>query len=101
MRIFQMLGFGDKRILTGGYCTEGRVTEVITCHWLKVNTKPVRTNTLDGARFPHIIHFTYCVSGTEYRGSRFVNWNVRCPVKRGIITVYYDAENPAKYAVLI
>ena len=96
-----MLGLDDKHILTAGYCTAGRVTAVKTCHWLKVNTKPVRTNTLDGAKFPHIIHFTYCVEGTEYRGSRYLNWDVRCPVKDEIIIVYYDPENCGKYAVLI
>ena len=101
MGIFQMLGLDDKRILTGGYCTEGKVTEVKACQWIKVNTKPVRTHALDGAKFQHIIHFTYCVNGTQYHGSRFVNWNLRCPVKDEIITVYYDSENPAKYAVLI
>ena len=101
MSMFQMLGLDDKRILTGGYCTKGEITEVKTCHWLKVNTKPARTNALDGAKFPHIIHFAYCVDGREYYGSRYMNWNVRCPVKGETITVYYDAGNPSKYAVLI
>ncbi len=96
-----MLGLDNKRILTGGHCTDGKVTQVKTCYWLKVNTKPVRTHALDGARFPHIIYFTYTVDGTPYTGSRYVNWNLRCPVKDEIITVYYDSENPAKYAVLI
>lgn len=101
MSMFQFLGLDDKRILTGGYCTDGRVTEVKTCHWMKVNTKPVRTHALDGARFPHIIHFTYTVDGKDYHGSRFVNWNIRCPVKDESITVYYDNENPGKFAVLL
>ena len=101
MGMFQMLGLDDKRILTGDYCTDGKVTEVKTCHWLKVNTKPIRTNHLDGAKFPHIIHFTYCVNGTQYHGSRFVNWNHRCPVKDESITVYYDSEKPENYAALI
>ena len=101
MRMFQIMGLDDKRILTGGYCVDAKVTEVKTCHWLKVNTKPARTNALDGARFPHIIHFTYTVDSKEYHGTRFVNWNTRCPVKDETITVYYDSENHAKYAVLI
>ena len=99
--MFHMMGLDDKRILTGGYCVDGKVTEVKTCHWLKVNTKSARTNALDGARFPHIIHFTYTVDNKVYHGIRFVNWNIRCPVKSETITVYYDAENPAKYAVII
>lgn len=101
MSMFQMIGLDDKRILTGGYCVEGRVTDVKTCHWLKVNTDPVREAALDGARFPHIIHFAYRVDGNEYHGSRYVNWNIRCPVKDEEITVYYDVSKPEKYAVLL
>ena len=55
MSMFQMMGLDDKRIMLGGYCVEGKITEVKTCHWLKVNTKATRTNALDGAKFPHII----------------------------------------------
>ena len=94
-----MMGLDHKRILTGGYCVNGKVTEV-TCYWLKINTKPARTSALGGAKFPHIIHFAYTVDNKAYHGTRFVSWNIRCPVKDKIITVYYDAENPAKYAVL-
>lgn len=101
MSMFQMMGLDDRRIMLGGYCVEGKITEVKTCHWLKVNTKATRTNALEGAKFPHIIYFTYNVDGKEYSGTRYVNWNVRCPVENEIVTVYYDVENPAKYAVLI
>ncbi len=99
--MLQMLGLDDKRILTSGYCTDGKVTEVKTCHWLKVNTNPIRRSHLDGAKFPHIIHFTYGVNNAQYHGSLFVNWNRPCPVKDESITVYYDSKKPAKYAVLI
>ena len=95
-----MFGAGEKRILAGGYCTRGKVTEVKTCHWLKVNTKHARLTPLDGAKFPAIIHFTYIIEGEEYTGSRYVNWFARCPVKDEIITVHYDADDPARYAVL-
>lgn len=101
MGIFQMFGLGEKRVLTSGYCVDGKVTKVKICHWLKVNTNHVRLTPLDGAKFPHIIHFTYSVNGKTYTGSRFVNWYIRCPVKDETITVYYDAEHPAKYAILI
>lgn len=101
MRIFQTLGLGEKQILTGGYCVDGKVTEVKTCHWLKVNTKLARINPLDGAQFPHVIYFTYAVNGREYTGSRYVNWNTRCPNKGESIIVYYSEEDPSRCAVLI
>ena len=108
MSMFQMMGLADKRILTGGYCIDGRITEVKACHWLKVNTKSARL-TIVATPVPSGLNVTfvqddsgvYTVDSKEYHGTRFVNWNDRCPVKDEIITVYYDAENPAKYAVLI
>lgn len=96
-----MFGAGEKRILTGGYRARGKVAEVKTCHWLKVNTNQVQLIPLDGAKLPHIIYFSYTVEGQEYTGSHYVNWYIRCPVKDEFITAYFDAEDPAKYAVLI
>ena len=96
----RMFGIGVAGALAGKQ-TEGMVTEVKTCYWLKVNTKPVRRSAIDGALFPHIIHFTYSVSGQTYKGKRYVNWNKRCPVKDERITVCYEQENPGKYAVII
>ena len=96
----RMFGIGVTDAILGDK-TEGVVTEVKTCWWLKVNTKPIRRNMFDGALFPHIIHFTYTVNGKVYQGKRFVNWNKRCPVKDEKITVHYEKEEPAKYAVIL
>ena len=98
--ILRMLGIGVSNAIAGEQ-TEGTVTDVKTCWWLKVNTKPVRRNMFDGAFFPHIIHFSYCVNGQTYTGKRYVNWNKHCPVKGEKITVYYEAHSPDKYAVII
>jgi len=97
---WRMFGIGVTKAIAGEK-TEGVVTEVKTCWWLKVNTKPVRRSAIDGALFPHIIHFTYSVGGQVYKGKRYVNWNKRCPVKDERITVHYEAENPEKYTVII
>ena len=96
----RMFGIGATNAIAGEQ-TEGVVTEVKTCWWLKVNTKPVRRSAIDGALFPHIIHFTYCVSGQTYKGKRYVNWNKRCPVRDERIVVHYEREHPEKYAVII
>ena len=96
----RMFGIGVTNAIAGEQA-EGVVTEVKTCWWLKVNTKPVRRSAIDGALFPHIIHFTYSVGGQTYKGKRYVNWNKRCPVKDERITVHYERENPEKYAVII
>ena len=98
--LLRMFGIGVTNAIAG-MKTEGKVTEVKTCWWLKVNTKPVRTSMMDGAVFPHIIHFSYTVHGETYRGKRYVNWNKRCPEKGEKLTVYYEKEAPAKFAVIV
>ena len=96
----RMFGIGMSAALAGEK-TDGMVTQVRTCWWLKINTKPVRCNMFDGAVFPHIIHFTYTVDGQTYQGKRYVNWNRRCPQKGEKLMVYYQKENPAKFAVIV
>ena len=95
-----MFGIGVTDAIAGKE-TSGIVTEVKRCWWLKVNTKSVRKGALDGALFPHIIHFTYSVNGQTYTGKRYVNWNKRCPVKDERLTVYYEEASPDKYAVIL
>ena len=99
MNILNCFGIGVDDIISKNIFTEGIVTEVKTCWWLKVNKKPIRTSASDGAVFPHIICFTYKVNGKEYTGRLFADWNVRCPAKSEFITVYYDKDAPEKYAV--
>ena len=96
----RMFGIGVTNAIAGEQ-TEGKVTEVKTCWWLKVNTKPIRRNMFDGTVFPHIICFTYVVGGQTYRGKRYVNWDKPCPQKGAKLTVYYEKENPANYAVIL
>lgn len=100
MNLRRLFGIGTSAALAGSR-TEGRVTKVKTCYWFKVNTKPVRTYWGDGAVYPHIIWFTYCVSGQTYSGQRWVHWNKRCPILGENITVHYEEKAPEKFAVII
>ena len=45
--------------------TMGTVISASRQWWLKVNTKPVRMGTMDGATFPYIIKIQYTVDGTD------------------------------------
>ena len=101
MSISGCMGFGAGKIIQSGREAVGTVTAVKTCYWLKVNTKAVRLGPMDGAKFPHIVHFTYEVDGMQYKGSRFYNWNKEPPLKGGVINVYFDLAAPQKYAVRI
>ena len=96
----RMFGIGVSDAIAGEQ-TKGTITEVRTCYWFKVNTKPVRTHAGDGAVYPHIIHFTYQVDEQSYTGKRWIQWNRRCPVKGEKITVYYEPDAPEKFAVIV
>ena len=96
------LGNGKKiseKIISENERTTGMITSVKTCWWIKINTKPFRRHMLDGAKFPHIIRFTYTVNGAAYQGSSCVDWHLRCPNKGETVTVFYDKDDPAQYAV--
>lgn len=98
MSFLRMFGIGAANALAGGQAL-GTVTEVSTCYWFKVNTKPIRRHSWDGAVYPHIIRFSYEVDGKTYSGKCWVPWTVRCPVKGEQITVFYEETDPQKYAV--
>ena len=98
MRLFSVFGIGRQKILSTGCRTCGTVTKVEkSC--LYVIKKPVRlyvsnSNTL----FSHYITFSYCVDSLPYTGKLFIDPNHRCPQTGASIDVYYDPENPQKYA---
>ena len=89
----------SEKIISENKKTTGTITSVKTCWWIKINTKPFRRHALDGAKFPHIIYFTYTVNGSAYQGSSCVEWYLRCPNKGETVTVFYDKSDPAQYAV--
>ena len=92
-------GVEKQKIISENRRVSGRITAVKNCRWLKVNKKPVRTHAMDGAVFPHIVHFVYHVNGLEYRGSKFINHNSHYPHEDEKITIFYDKDNPQKYVV--
>ena len=101
MKLLRTFGLGEKKLVAAGHSVTGKVTDVKRCWWLKVNTKAVRTGPMDGASFPHIIHFTYTVDGVIYQGSRYVGLSPFYPKKGDSVTVFYDEGEPARYAVKI
>ena len=79
--------------------TIGVITSVKTCWWPKINTKPIRTHALDGAVFPHMIHFKYKVNGVEYKGRKYLSYTLGCPNVDDEITVFYDPDKPKKNVI--
>lgn len=53
--------------------TTGIVIAATKQWWLKVNRKPMRLHTLDGAEFPYIIKIEYTVDGKAYTKRKWIN----------------------------
>ena len=80
--------------------TKGTVISVAKQWWLKVNRKPIRTNALDGATFPHIIKVQYTVGENIYTKRKWIGANQPVPAIGSSLTVLYCADNPRKAKVL-
>ena len=98
MNILRIFGLWNHEILAKNCHTKGTVTMVQTS-LIHVVKKPIRiginsSNTI----FSHFITFEYRVDSVCYKGRLYVDLSNRCPQKGEIIEVYYDPENPKKYA---
>lgn len=76
--------------------TNGTVLSAKKQWWLKVNTKPVRRGTFDGATFPHIVKVKYTVNGVEYIKNKWIRAGVPCPGVNEQVTVIYREDKPNK-----
>lgn len=99
MSLTAIFGIGDRKIIEENRYVSGVICDVKTCWWLKVNTKAVRSGPTDGARFPHIAVFRYSVDGREYTGRRYFSYTLPRPAVGAALRVYYDAQNPGRWAV--
>lgn len=81
--------------------TTALVTAVKECWWLKINTKPVRSHSLDGAVFPHIITVKYTVNGKEYSKKKYVSYKLPCPGTGDRLTVLYENSRPKKAKIIL
>lgn len=81
--------------------TKGIVISVAKQWWLKVNTKPIRMNALDGATFPHIIKVQYTVEGQVYIKRKWIGAGRPVPGVGSSLKVIYCGEKPGKAKVLV
>lgn len=98
MNLLRLFGIGSNAILAKGNAVPGMVTDVYRCWWLRINTKPVRRFSGDGAVYPHIITFEYEFDKTPRIGKLYIPVRYRVPLKGEKIEVYVDPDDPAKYA---
>ena len=80
--------------------TTGTVLSVAKQWWLKINTKPVRMGTLDGAAFPHIIKVQYVADGKTYTKRKWIGAGKEVPAVGSKLTVLYSSDKPSKAKIL-
>ena len=80
--------------------TIGTALSVARQWWLKVNTKPVRMGSLDGATFPHIIKVQYAVDGNTYTKRKWIGAGKSVPDVGSKLTVIYCSGKPTKAKIL-
>ena len=68
--------------------------------WLKVNTKPIRMGTMDGATFPYIIKIKYTVNGMDFIKKQWIGAGEPVPDVGSPVRLSYDENKPSKAKVL-
>lgn len=74
----------------------GTVIKVSKQWWLKVNTKPVRMGTMDGATFPYIATIKYTVDGKDYIKKQWIVAGKPVPIVGSAVKLVYDPGKPSK-----
>lgn len=98
MKLLRIFGIGAGKILAKDRSVKGTVTAVGNSY-IHVVKKPVRLYPNDRNTIcSHYISFTYTVDNIPYKGKLYVDLRYRCPRTGEKIDVYYDPENPARYA---
>ena len=76
--------------------TCGTVVSAAKQWWLKVNTKPIRRSSFDGATFPYIIKVQYTVEGNTYTKRKWIRAGKTVPAVGSKLTVLYCSNKPSK-----
>ncbi len=76
--------------------TVGKIIKVKKLWWLKINKKPIRTTSLDGAIFPSSLQVQYRVSGKEHIGKKIVTWDNSFTQVGQEVIVVYNEDKPQK-----
>ncbi len=81
--------------------TTGTVISVKEQWWFQVNTKPVRSHSLDGAVFPSVIKVKYTVHGREYIKAKWIHAGRFVPSVGSTVRVDYRSDRPKKSCITI
>ena len=76
--------------------TVGKIIKVKKLWWLKINKKPIRATSLDGAIFPLSLQVQYSVNDNEYVGKKIVTWDDSLTQVGQDVIVSYKEDKPQK-----
>ena len=79
--------------------TTGKILKVHKCWWLKVNKKAFRTNSLDGALFPHLMTVSYFANGKKYKKTKYIGLRENLIGIFGTVDVFYDKNKPSRCTI--
>lgn len=79
--------------------TNGKIEKVTKCWWIKVNRRPVRMHSSDGALFPYLMTVSYNVNGRKYKKTRCIGLREGLIGIFGTVNVYYDKNKPSRCAI--
>ena len=86
---------GGKQIMSNEE-TVGKIIKVKKLWWFKINKKPIRTTSLDGAIFPSSLQVQYSVNDNEYIGKKIVAWDDSLTQVGQDVVVSYNEDKPQK-----
>lgn len=81
--------------------TIGTVISVKKQWWLKINTKPIRTNALNDSIFPHIIKVQYSVNSKNYTKIKWIKAGMPVPSLGSSLKILFSSEKPAKSKIIL
>lgn len=76
--------------------TVGKIIKVKKLWCLKINKKPIRTTSLDGAVFPLSLQVQYSVNDNEYIRKKIVAWDNNLTQVGQDVVVSYNEDKPQK-----
>ncbi len=86
---------GGKQIMSNEE-TVGNIIKVKKLWWLKINKKPIRTTSLDGAIFPSSLQVQYSVNDKKYVRKKIVVWDDSLTQVGQDVIVSYKEDQPQK-----
>ena len=80
--------------------TTGTILSARKQWWLKINKKPMRKGSLDGAVFPYIIKIRYTAAGREYVKWKWIGPQYPVPVEGASVQLAYEEDHPNRIKVI-